>query len=100
MTLNFVFNLFLAMQASGKNPTINSCWTKFLRQSRLFYGAALMIGFMLVLSTMFVNEHNFKVCSTNFFSICGGTKHACYLVTKMISYDHLRVDFKSLGEHV
>lgn len=45
---------------SGKNPTINSRWTKFLRQSRLFYVAAIMIGFTFVFSTMFVNEHNIK----------------------------------------
>ncbi|KAG0601578.1 hypothetical protein M758_11G123200 [Ceratodon purpureus] len=66
---------------SGKNPTINSCWTKFLRQSRLFYGAALMIGFMLVLSTMFVNEHNFKDAFVNKLSgsLKDNVKEPCFL---------------------
>jgi len=51
------------MQLSGKNSTIDSRLAKLLRQTRLFYLTALLIGVTLVFSSMLANEHNFKVCS-------------------------------------
>lgn len=49
------------LQLSGKSPTINSRLRRLLRQTRLTYLTALLVGITFVFSGMLANEHNFKV---------------------------------------